>query len=184
MSIYKDASLFDLETYQFDLLQEWAQQLYFDDLKILGPVLILQGSHGTGKTRTVHALNRAFAEWDRHYDGDPTTLEGIAYDLRISIHTELEICLDVMGFDRVGNVDKYYLMPQILCIDDFGQQVDRPSAMNIQHIIDKRTSAGQATVITTNLTPDEISEERGRTVADRLWTSEGTQVLYEGKSRR
>lgn len=185
MSIYADARLSDLDPDQVGLVKDWVSKLQYHDLTVLGPVLVLMGPNGLGKTRAVHALNHAFSEFDRAYDDQVTELTDIPFDLRITLNTEIEIALDCMGYARApDNVQKYINMNEILCIDDFGQKIDRPSAMHIQHILDKRLAMGQATVITTNLTPDEVSEERGRTVADRLWAGTGTHVAFEGKSKR
>lgn len=86
------------------------------------------------------------------------------------------------GFDYERELAEY-TRPAVLMVDDlFADGASDYDAANLTELIDRRLSAGKATIITSNKGPIDIGEAYSRRLADRL--AGGEVVRFTGKSHR
>lgn len=127
--------------------------------------LILAGAVGTGKTHAAYALGNLLVSQGH-------TVEAW------TVHDLLE-ALRPSGDDAPGapKVD-------VLLLDDLGAGKPTEWAMeNLTALLDERLRQERRTIVTTNLTADQIAEAWGPRFLDRL-RYQSTVVVFRGESRR
>lgn len=140
--------------------------------------LLICGSVGTGKTTMLKAIFRMLDE--HHY-----CLKGNFYVGLMGWSSAIELTNDYINHHDLFETDMYRLY---LGIDDLGQEPENINAYgNIAHpvrdILLHRYENNRITIITTNLTPQDIKERYGERVADRM--REMMQVItFNGQSYR
>lgn len=141
-----------------------------------GRGLILQGKVGTGKTTLAIATLRMAVQ------------RGIRclFVNNISLNDKL---LNLLNSDRkeLANYDKLLRTVPLLVIDDFGAESDRNSKSwlveKMESIIGERYDRMLPTIITTNLTKDEIKARYNERIYDRLRDT-CDLLIFRGKSLR
>ena len=141
-----------------------------------GKGLMLRGSVGTGKTTLAIAIMRKAIE------------QGIRclFVNNISLNDKL---LNLLNSDRkeLSNYDTLLRTVPLLVIDDFGAESDRNSKSwlveKMESIIGDRYDRMLPTIITTNLTKDEIKARYNERIYDRLRDT-CDLLIFRGKSLR
>lgn len=141
-----------------------------------GRGLILQGKVGTGKTTLAIATLRMAVQ------------RGIRclFVNNISLNDKL---LNLLNSDRkeLANYDKLLRTVPLLVIDDFGAESDRNNhswiVEKMESIIGERYDRMLPTIITTNLTKDEIKKRYNERIYDRLRDT-CNLVTFRGQSLR
>ena len=137
--------------------------------------LLFYGDVGTGKTFTagciVNALN------DKGYNVLGTSLTRLRDDLPGEFESDRSRS---QYYDRLAAYD-------LVLIDDFG--IERQSEFTLEQIynlIDARYKSGKPTIITTNLTPEQLKNPKNmaqRRIYDRI-NEMCSPMLFEGQSQR
>lgn len=141
-----------------------------------GRGIILKGTVGTGKTTLAIAIMRKAVE------------QGIRclFVNNISLNDKL---LNLLNSDRkeLANYDKLLRTVPLLVIDDFGAESDRNNhswiVEKMESIIGERYDRMLPTVITTNLTKDDIKKRYNERIYDRLRDT-CDLVTFRGQSLR
>ena len=137
---------------------------------------MLRGSVGTGKTTLAISIMRKAVE------------QGIRclFVNNISLNDKL---LNLLNSDRkeLSNYDTLLRTVPLLVIDDFGAESDRNSKSwlveKMESIIGDRYDRMLPTIITTNLTKDEIKARYNERIYDRLRDT-CDLLIFRGKSLR
>lgn len=137
--------------------------------------LMLCGTCGLGKTTAANALH------------DVIDMIGRMYRAELSIPAGLMIrsATDIL---RRPEAFEHLCKCPLLCIEDLGREAAETVEFGnrvspIKDLIERRYNDRLFTIITTNLTPVQISEKYGERIADRF-TEMLDQVVFEGKSFR
>lgn len=128
------------------------------------PGLLLMGNVGTGKTTIASALARAWADYLT-----------IARVFRCDFVSEQIKEDESYVYEVSGNRG-------LVVLDDFGTESKVYGEERIPSIFYRRFEGGLPTVITTNLTSDQIREKYGERIADRLRTY--SKIVMNYKSLR
>jgi DNA replication protein DnaC len=142
-------------------------------LQSLSDPIYLGGDVGAGKTHLSVALmrNLALSQINR---GNFQSATGLLLDLKSSFNQD--------GISERDAISRY-TQPDILIIDDLGsEKLTDYIAQSWYHIIDFRYANLLPTVVTSNLSLDEISMRLGDRVASRL--ASGKVITIKGKDRR
>ncbi len=88
-------------------------------------------------------------------------------------------------FEKEREIKEQCKSRKLLCIDDIGVQekYERDDILGLYDIIDTRYNSNLPTIITSNLLPDELKQNIGVRVYDRL-KSEAVIINIDGKSHR
>ena len=124
-----------------------------------GQGLIIVGPPGCGKSHLVAATAKraGVAGYSVLFERAPKLL----MRLRAAYNSKSRVC-ELEMFEALGRVD-------LLVIDDLGAEKRTDwSEQTIYTIIDERYSSGRATLITTNLSLEELEEKVGERTMDRL----------------
>ncbi|MDE7402766.1 MAG: hypothetical protein K2M87_05080 [Muribaculaceae bacterium] len=144
------------------------------------PGLLLMGRCGNGKTTMMRAVSEVIAKLTEYLWG---------YDERWSVPEHTAKSIAMLCLDQETRKDYRKLQDlKALCIDDLGEEpaeiiyygmVFTPMIDLLAYRYDRQ----RLTIITTNLTPKEISEKYGTRIADRL--REMMQpIIFTGESYR
>lgn len=133
--------------------------------------IIIAGSTGTGKSMTaVHIINRIM---ERGFVGKFTTAANI-YDIYRQSFTD-PIASD--EFAKMKTCD-------VLCIDDLGAEYTTEAATyQIVNLLEERMSWSRPTVITTNLTDQELLQRYGQRFVSRIHEN-FFKLVYTGEDMR
>ena len=139
----------------------------------------MNGESGKGKTRFAYFLiNKFYWETGHNFDGFS--------DMYLSsIHTIIKaftmgLNLESEKFNNQRKEQDKYLNSRILMIDDLGTETPSQS-MHIAHILDEREQNNLRTIITTNLTKEDIGARYGQRFLSRVKRGILTK---DGKYRR
>ena len=124
-----------------------------------GQGLIIVGPPGCGKSHLVSAVANKVREagYSVLFERAPKLL----MRLRSAYNSKSRVC-ELELFEALGRVD-------LLVIDDLGAEKRTDwSEQTIYTVIDERYASGRATLITTNLSLEELEEKVGERTMDRL----------------
>ena len=86
------------------------------------------------------------------------------------------------GYEPKG--DKY-MECDLLILDDLGTEfVNQFTVSCLYNLLNTRQNKGLSTVISTNLSPEELSKKYEDRIYSRIIGSDSTILLFEGKDRR
>ena len=137
--------------------------------------LLLIGSTGTGKTHLSTSIARELIH--EGYD--------VIYDSTQNIVSDFESDRFRNNYGREENKADKYLDCTLLIMDDLGTEFSNQFTLStIYNLLNARQNKGLATVISTNLTPDELRAKYEDRIYSRIIGS-GTRVLvFFGKDKR
>ena len=148
---------------------------YVKDFKTSKGNLLLIGPTGTGKTHISTAIARELIH--QGYD--------VIYDSTQNIISDFESDRFKSGYSKGESLSDKYLECTLLIIDDLGTEFSNQfTVATIYNLLNTRLNRGLATVISTNLSPDELARKYEDRVYSRIIGS-GSKILpFEGKDNR
>ena len=173
---------FDLNCYSYDqkVMEKMKMILamaknYVRDFATRKDNLLLIGPTGTGKTHISTAIARELIH--EGYD--------VIYDSTQNILSDFEADRFRSSYGREETKADKYLDCTLLIIDDLGTEFSNGFTLaTIYNLLNARQNKGLATIISTNLSPDELA----RKYEDRIYSriiGQGTKILpFEGKDKR
>ena len=173
---------FDLSVYSYDpKLQERMKMVlaiaknYVRDFGTKRENLLLIGKTGTGKTHVSTAIARELIH--KGYD--------VIYDSTQNIISDFEADRFRNNYGREENKADKYLDCTLLILDDLGTEFTNAFTVStLYNLLNARQNKGLATIISTNLSPDELSAKYEDRIYSRI-IGNGTKVLpFDGKDRR
>lgn len=173
---------FDLTHYAYDpKLQEKMKMIvamaknYVRDFDKKRDNLLLIGPTGTGKTHISTAIARELIH--KGYD--------VIYDSTQNIISDFEADRFRGGYGREENRSDKYFDCTLLIIDDLGTEFSNQFTLaTIYNLLNTRQNKGLATIISTNLSPDELARKYEDRIYSRIIGS-GSKILpFEGKDHR
>ena len=137
--------------------------------------LLLIGPTGTGKTHISTAIARELIH--KGYD--------VIYDSTQNIISDFEADRFRSGYGREESRSEKYLDCTLLIIDDHGTEFSNQFTLaTIYNLLNSRQNKGLATIISTNLSPDELARKYEDRIYSRIIGS-GSKILpFEGKDKR
>ena len=139
-----------------------------------GGNLLLVGTTGTGKTHISTAIAREIIPMG--YD--------VIYDSIHNIVSDFESDKFRSGYSQQEQKSEKYLECDLLIIDDLGTEFTNQFSIScIYNLLNTRANHGKSTIISTNLSPDELSSKYEGRIYSRL-VGNSTVLLFEGKDRR
>ena len=137
--------------------------------------LLLIGPTGTGKTHISTAIARELIHMG--YD--------VLYDSTQNIISDFESDRFKNGYGREENKSDKYLDCRLLIIDDLGTEFSSQFTLStIYNLLNTRQNKGLATVISTNLSPDELARKYEDRIYSRIIGSGCKVLAFYGKDRR
>lgn len=137
--------------------------------------LLLIGKTGTGKTHISTAIAREVITLG--YD--------VIYDSAQNIVSDFEADKFRSGYGQQEPRSEKYLECDLLIIDDLGTEFSSQFTVScLYNLINSRRNKGMATIISTNLTAEELARKYEDRIYSRI-VGAGTRILvFEGKDRR
>ena len=137
--------------------------------------LLLIGPTGTGKTHISTAIARELIH--KGYD--------VIYDSTQNIISDFEADRFRSGYGREESRSEKYLDCTLLIIDDLGTEFSNQFTLaTIYNLLNSRQNKGLATIISTNLSPDELARKYEDRIYSRIIGS-GSKILpFDGKDNR
>lgn len=137
--------------------------------------LLLIGKTGTGKTHISTAIARELIH--KGYD--------VVYDSTQNVISDFEADRFKSGYGQYDMKSEKYLNCRLLIIDDLGTEfINAFTVSTLYNLINTRQNKGLPTIISTNLSPEELA----RKYEDRIYSriiGAGTRVLpFEGRDLR
>ncbi len=173
---------FDLSCYAYDpKVQEKMKMIltlaknYVRDFDKRRDNLLLIGPTGTGKTHISTAIARELIH--KGYD--------VIYDSTQNIISDFEADRFRSGYGREEGRSEKYLECTLLIIDDLGTEFSNQFTLaTIYNLLNSRQNKGLATIISTNLSPEELARKYEDRIYSRIIGS-GSKILpFEGKDHR
>ena len=173
---------FELGVYAYDpKVQERMKMIlamaknYVRDFKEKRDNLLLIGKTGTGKTHISTAIARELIH--KGYD--------VIYDSAQNIISDFEADRFRSNYGREENRSDKYLSCTLLIIDDLGTEFQNAFTLStIYNLLNARQNSDLPTVISTNLSPEELRAKYEDRIFSRIMGS-GTKVLpFDGKDIR
>ena len=173
---------FELGVYAYDpKVQERMKMIlamaknYVRDFKEKRENLLLIGKTGTGKTHISTAIARELIH--QGYD--------VIYDSTQNIISDFESDRFKSGYGREENKSEKYLNCTLLIIDDLGTEFQNSFTVStLYNLLNARQNSDLPTIISTNLSPEELSAKYEDRIFSRIMGS-GTKVLpFNGKDMR
>lgn len=136
--------------------------------------LLLVGTTGTGKTHISTAIARQIIE--KGYD--------VIYDTIHNIISDFEDDKFKSGYSYTEQKSEKYLECDLLIIDDLGTEFSNQFTVScLYNLLNTRINHGKATLISTNLSPEELSSKYEGRIYSRL-IGKSTVLLFEGRDHR
>ena len=165
---------FELGVYAYDpKVQERMKMIlamaknYVRDFKDKRENLLLIGKTGTGKTHISTAIARELIH--QGYD--------VIYDSTQNIISDFEADRFKSGYGREENKSEKYLNCTLLIIDDLGTEFQNSFTVStLYNLLNARQNSDLPTIISTNLSPEELSAKYEDRIFSRIMGS-GTKVL-------
>lgn len=137
--------------------------------------LLLVGTTGTGKTHISTAIAREIIPMG--YD--------VLYDSIHNIISDFEADKFKSGYEKVEPKSDKYLECDLLIIDDLGTEFSNQFTVScLYNLLNTRQNHGKATIISTNLSPDELSSKYEARIYSRLVGKGTTILMFVGNDRR
>lgn len=142
--------------------------------------LLFVGSTGTGKTHLSTAIAKTVIEkgYSVVYDSTQNIMHAFEED---------QFGKDKYRFSKEPYEPKAekYLTADLLIVDDLGTEFTNQFTVScLYNLLNTRQNRGLSTVISTNLSPDELSEKYEGRIFSRLVGSDSTILLFVGKDHR
>lgn len=173
---------FDLEVYAYDkdVYEKMKANLataknYAKNFGKSAENLLLIGKTGTGKTHISTAIARELIH--KGYD--------VIYDSAQNIISDFEDDRFRSSYGNNEMKSEKYLDCSLLIIDDLGTEfINQFTVSTLYNLLNSRQNKGLPTVISTNLTPDELAAKYEDRIYSRI-IGRGCRVLvFNGKDRR
>ena len=173
---------FDLSVYEYDsrVYEKMKSILtiaknYVRDFDKRKDNLLLIGPTGTGKTHISTAIARELIH--KGYD--------VIYDSTQNILSDFEADRFRSGYGREDNRSDKYFDCTLLIIDDLGTEFSNQfTVATIYNLLNSRQNKGLATIISTNLSPEELAKKYEDRIYSRI-IGGGSKILpFEGRDHR
>ena len=150
----------------------------FDGTK--GSTLVFIGNTGTGKTHLSTAVAKTVIEkgYSVLYDSAQNIIHAFEED---------QFGKDKYRFSKEPYEPKAekYLSADLLIVDDLGTEFSNQFTVScLYNLLNTRQNRGLSTVVSTNLSPDELSSKYEGRIFSRLVGSDSTILLFVGKDHR
>ena len=173
---------FDLEWYAYDEKAKERMKMnlalaknYVRDFAKKQDNLLLIGSTGTGKTHISTAIARELIH--QGYD--------VIYDSTQNIISDFEADRFRNGYGREESKSEKYLDCRLLIIDDLGTEFSNQFTLStIYNLLNTRQNKGLPTIISTNLSPEELARKYEDRIYSRIIGSDCKVLAFMGKDRR
>lgn len=137
--------------------------------------LLLIGSTGTGKTHISTAIAKVLIE--RGVE--------VLYDSAQNIFTAFEKDKFKSGYGPYEPEGSKYAECDLLIIDDLGTEfISQFTVSCLYNLLNTRINKGLATIISTNLSPAELSEKYEDRIYSRIVGADSRILLFKGKDKR
>ena len=137
--------------------------------------LLLIGPTGTGKTHISTAIARELIH--KGYD--------VIYDSTQNIIADFEADKFKSGYTKSEDLSEKYLDCTLLIMDDLGTEFSNQFTVSaLYNLLNTRQNRGLATVISTNLSPDELARKYEDRIYSRIIGGTSKILPFEGKDRR
>lgn len=137
--------------------------------------LLLIGPTGTGKTHISTAIAKALIEKGVE----------VLYDSAQNIVSAFEKDKFKSGYGPYDPEGTKYLECELLILDDLGTEfISQFTVSCLYNLLNTRMNKGLATVISTNLSPAELSEKYEDRIYSRIVGQDSRILLFKGKDRR
>ncbi len=170
LGIYKDEETFNKMKFVLE-----AAKNYAENFKENRGNLLLIGKTGTGKTHISTAIAREIIK--RGFD--------VIYDSAQNIINDFETDKFKSGYYNTENRSEKYIESDLLIIDDLGTEFITQFAVScLYNLINTRHNRGLATIISTNLSPDELLRRYEDRISSRLIGTGYDVLVFAGNDRR
>ena len=140
-----------------------------------GKNLLLIGPTGTGKTHISTAIAKALIEKGVE----------VIYDSAQNIVSAFEKDKFRSGYGAYEPEGAKYLECELLILDDLGTEfISQFTVSCLYNLLNTRMNKGLATVISTNLSPTELSEKYEDRIYSRIVGADTRILLFKGKDKR
>ena len=140
-----------------------------------GKNLLLIGPTGTGKTHISTAIAKALIEKGVE----------VIYDSAQNIVSAFEKDKFRSGYGAYEPEGAKYLECELLILDDLGTEfISQFTVSCLYNLLNTRMNKGLATVISTNLSPGELSEKYEDRIYSRIVGADTRILLFKGKDKR
>ena len=173
---------FDLDFYAYDEKVKERMKMnlaiaksYVRDFAKKKDNLLLIGTTGTGKTHISTAIARELIH--KGYD--------VVYDSTQNIISDFEADRFRSNYGREESKSDKYLDCQLLMIDDLGTEFSNQFTLStIYNLLNESQNKGLPTIISTNLSPDELARKYEDRIYSRIIGSDCKVLAFMGKDRR
>jgi DNA replication protein DnaC len=152
-----------------------AAKSYAENFGRGGKNLLLVGPTGTGKTHISTAIAKVLIE------------KGVEliYDSTQNIVSAFERDKFKSGYAPFDPESTKYLECELLILDDLGTEfISQFTVSCLYNLLNTRINKGLATIISTNLSPDALSQKYEDRIYSRIIGSDSRILLFGGKDRR
>ena len=140
-----------------------------------GRTLLFQGKTGTGKTHISTAIARSVIE--RGFE--------VLYDSAQNIVAAFEQDRFKSGYGPYEPKAEKYLECDLLILDDLGTEfVNQFTVSCLYNLLNTRQNKGLSTLISTNLSPTELTGKYDDRIFSRLFGTDSTVFRFLGKDQR
>ncbi len=166
---------YDEEVYKRMCYNLEASKKYVKSFKKERGNLLFVGKTGTGKTHLTTAIAREIIK--QGFD--------VIYDTTQNITNDFETDRFKNGYQYTENRSDKYLECDLLIMDDLGAEFSTAFTVScLYNLINTRANRGLATIISTNLSPEELSAKYEDRIYSRLVGTGYDVFLFTGKDIR